>query len=179
MIRLLMTGAFVWFLAGGIAFAQTLADTSAASDPSGTAQNSVKLTRVLMALPAGTPWLSLRLGLLCAQDSSVRTVTGGRDPQDLPPYTAAFKTELERAGYRAVASDENLFDPEAGAADYQVAAVITDAHVVACVSGGGLLSPGHMGDARSDGSMKIDWQVYSPIKKQVVADQHHRRGQAG
>jgi S1-C subfamily serine protease len=163
MIRLLATSALVWFLAGRIAVAQ---DT-AAPDPS--AQNSIKLTRVLMALPAGTPWLSLRLGILCAQDDAVRNATGGRDPQELPPYTAAFKTEMERAGYKIVSSDENLFDRDAGAADYQVAAVITDAHVVACVSNGGLLHQGNLGDARGDGSMKIDWQVYSPLKKQVVA----------
>ena len=70
------------------------------------------------------PWLSLRTGLFCATDYAVRNATGGRDPQDLPPYAAAFKTELDRAGYKVVASGENLFDPEAGAADYQVAAVI-------------------------------------------------------
>jgi S1-C subfamily serine protease len=163
MIRLLMTGALAWFLAGGIAFAQ---DTAVLDAP---AQNSVKLIRVLMALPAGTPWLSLSSGLFCDLNSAVRNATGGRDPQNLPPYTAAFRTELERGGYKVVSSDENLFDPEAGAADYQVAAVVTDAHVVACVSNGRMLDPGNLGDARGDGSMKIDWQVYSPIRKQVVA----------
>ena len=120
--------ALTWLLACGTAFAQTVADTSAASEPSGTAQNSLKLTTVLMALPAGMPWLSLRMGLLCTAGQTVRTATGGRDPQDLPPYAAAFKTELERAGYKVVASDENLFDPEVGAADYQVAAVLSIAY---------------------------------------------------
>ena len=100
-----------------------------------------------MALPAGTPWLSLRTGVFCTTDYAVRNATGGRDPQDLPPYSAAFRTEMEHAGYKIVSSDENLFEPEAGAADYQVAAVITDAHVVACVSRSRLLSPGNLGDA--------------------------------
>ncbi|MES2472216.1 MAG: trypsin-like peptidase domain-containing protein [Pseudomonadota bacterium] len=31
------------------------------------------------------------------------------------------------------------------------------------------MQPGNLGDARGDGSMKVDWQVYSPLKKQVVA----------
>ena len=152
----------------GAAFAQPTPDAATASAAAGTG-STVKLTTVLMALPAGTPWLFLRTGSLCIKDNIVRTATGGRDPQDLPPYSAAFKTEVERAGYKTVASGENLFDPESGAADYQVAAVITDAHFVACLSRGGLLSPGNLGDARGDGSMKIDWQIYSPLKKQVVA----------
>jgi serine protease Do len=145
-----------------------LAQTAPLASPGGT-ENTIKLTTVLMALPAGTPWLSLRMGMLCAKDDAVRNATGGRDPQDLPPYSTAFKTEMERAGYKIVSSDENLFDREAGAADYQVAAVVTDAHIVACMSSGGMLSPGNLGDARGDGFMKIDWQVYSPLKKQVVA----------
>src|SRR3954470_18792839 len=135
--------------------------SSAASAQPGTdaaaSQNSVKLATVVMALPAGRPCSLFRISPYCLSDQSVRNATGAREPQDLPPYTAAFKTELERAGYRVVSSDENLFDREGGAADYQVAAVVTDAHIVACISTGGMLSAGRMGDARGDGSMKIDW----------------------
>ena len=40
---------------------------------------------------------------------------------------------------------------------------------MACVSNGGLVECRERGDARGDGSMTIDWQVYSPLKKQVVA----------
>lgn len=154
-------------LSCGAAFAQPAPDAAAAQ--SAPAQNSIKLVKVLMALPAGTPWLQLRTGVFCSHDELVRTASGGRDPQDLPPYTVGFRKELESSGYKVVTTDDNLFDKEAGSADYQVAAVITDAHIVACVSKGTLLSPGDLGDARGDGSMKIDWQVYSPIKQQVVA----------
>jgi len=138
-------------------------------DASAPPQNSIKLVKVLMGLPAGTPWLQLRTGLLCSHEELVRNASGGRDPQDLPPYTTAFRKELERAGYKVVTTDDNLFDRDVGSADYQIAAVIADAHIVACVSKGTLLSPGNLGDARGDGSMRIDWQVYSPIKQQVVA----------
>jgi serine protease Do len=132
-------------------------------------QSSLKLTAVVSALPPGMPYLAIRLGLLCSQDNAVRNASGGREPQDLPPYTAAFKIAMEKAGYKVVA-DENLFDQDgAAASDYQVAAVITKQRVMACVSQGGMLSPGGMGDARGDGSMTVEWQVYSPLKKQVVA----------
>jgi serine protease Do len=76
---------------------------------------------------------------------------------------------LERAGFKAVADDDLFNREETGAADYQVAAVITDAHIVACASRGGLLSGNKLGDARGTGSMKVDWQVYSPLRKEVVA----------
>jgi serine protease Do len=114
------------------------------------------------------PWLSVRTGLFCDREESVRSATGGHDPQDLPPYTVAFKIAMEREGYKVV-TDENLFEREDHASDYQVAAMIVKERIVPCVSEGGFLSPGNLGDARGDGSMTIEWQVYSPIKKQVVA----------
>ena len=167
MIKMAVSGVVAWLLLGGAALAQSTADLFPDADSS--TKNSVKLTTVLMALPAGTPWLSIKLGLICATEASVRTASGGREPQDLPPYSAAFKTELERAGYKVVTAEENLFGQDAGSSDYQVAAVITNARILACVSRGGFLTPGNLGDARGDGTMTVDWQVYSPIKKQVVA----------
>jgi S1-C subfamily serine protease len=103
-----------------------------------------------------------------------KTVTnwiGGRVPQELSPYAAIFKTELERAGFKVVIpGEDNLFDPEAGAADYDAAAVITDEHIVGCVSqSDAILTSRKAGDVQGSGDMKIDWQIYSPIKKQVVA----------
>src|SRR5438067_653088 len=93
-------------LTGASALAQTEQKVSVP------AQNSVKLTTVIMALPAGTPWSVFRLSPYCASDQSVRNATGAREPQNLPPYTAAFKAEMERAGYKVVASDDDLFDRE-------------------------------------------------------------------
>jgi serine protease Do len=157
-------------IAAAVLFAcgAALAQSDPTASSAGT-QTTLKLTTVLMAIPAGTPWLSMRLGLSCLRDNAVRRASGGREPQDLPPYTAAFKTELERAGFKAVADDDLFNREETGAADYQVAAVITDANIVACVSDGGLLRTGKLGDARGTGSMKVDWQVYSPLRKEVVA----------
>lgn len=155
--------AILIFACGG-ALAQSTPDAGAAST-----QNTLKLTTVLMAMPAGTPWLSVTTSFCLSEGEVARRATGSRDPQDLPPYAAVFKTELDKAGFKSVA-DDNLFNREdTAAASYQVAAVITDAHLVACVSGGGLLSGGKLGDARGHGTMKVDWQVYSPLKKEVVA----------
>jgi S1-C subfamily serine protease len=69
---------------------------------------------------------------------------------------------LDRAGYKAVTpGEENLFDPQAISTDLQAAAVITDMRVEGCMS--------HNGDIRGDSTMKADWQIYSPVKKQVIA----------
>ncbi|HEY4274079.1 MAG TPA: serine protease [Rhizomicrobium sp.] len=82
----------------------------------------------------------------------------------------SFKAELEKAGYKVVTpGEDNLFDPEGASADYEAAAVITDEHIEGCFSRGGLLAKGNWGDVRGDSSMKVDWQIYSPIRKQVVA----------
>jgi S1-C subfamily serine protease len=155
-------------LSCGVVLAQPTPAPQSASAP---AQNSIKLVRVIAALPAGTPWLklsapSLRGGLLssllCLHDGVTRTWDGGRQDQDISPFAAAFKSELERGGYKVVTpGEDNLFGQESGATDLQVAAVITDMQIDGCMS--------HSGEIRGSGVMKVDWQIYSPIKKQVVA----------
>jgi serine protease Do len=93
-----------------------------------------------------------------------QNLTGGRVSQDLPPYAIAFKTELERAGYKVVTPDQdNLFDPGSASANYEAAAVITDEHIEGCAD------RRDVNDVKGDSSMKIDWQIYSRLKKQVVA----------
>ena len=167
MTRLLVSSALAWALACGTAFGQTSQEVSAAT-PIPAGQNSVKLVAVIVALPAGAPWLSLGTGALCAYGPVVQTWTGGRVPQALPPYAAAFKKELEQTGYKVVTpGEDNLFDPGAGAADYEAAAVITDEKINGCLMPASLFT--HGGDVRGDSSMTIDWQIYSRLKKQVVA----------
>lgn len=122
-----------------------------------------------MALPAGTPWLSLRVGsLLCISNPIVQSWPGGRQAQEISPYYVPFKRELEGAGYKVVTpGEDNLFDQNAGSADYEVAAVITYAHFDGCVMNGAYFTD--RGSVRGNGSMTVDWQIYSPLKKQVVA----------
>jgi S1-C subfamily serine protease len=107
-------------------------------------------------------------GLLCLANPYTQTWSGGREPQALPLYAAPFKAELERAGFKVITpGQDNLFDYEAGAADYEAAAVISDARIEGCVSNGELFT--ERGSVRGNASLTVDWQVYSRIKKQVVA----------
>jgi hypothetical protein len=151
--------ALSWLLAGSPAWAQAPQEMSA------TPPNSVKLVTVLMALPAGASWLSVRRDAFCLGRSVDKIWGGGRVAQDLPPYSAAFKTEMEGAGYKVITPGEaDLFDEHLGTADYEVAAVITDAHINVCTSMRGLLGRllkgedvmGSQSEARVDGSMGVN-----------------------
>ena len=157
-------GASALLLAGGAAFAQTSPDKAGSTDtpPS----PSLILRGVIVAIPPGTPWLSLGQGPLCLKPTT-QAWNGNRAPQDLAPFAQAFKDEVQRAGYKAVTQEDNLFQPDATAsADYEVAAVITDAHIRGCT--GGLFTGGGPGAVRGDANMIVQWQVYSPIKKELV-----------
>ena len=157
------TMALAWLLSGATAWAQ------AAQDTPSTPPNSVKLTQVLADLPAGTEYLSLRQGLFCGGMPYVLTWEQGRVPQILPPFLPPFKNELQRAGYKVITpGNDNLFDEDASAADYEAAAVITDQHSQGCVSKGNIWGTAR-GSVKGEGSMKIDWQIYSRLKKQLVA----------
>ncbi len=165
-----LTSACLW--AGGGALGQGVQDRSDKQT-----LNSVKLVTVLMALPAGAPLMSMRHDAFCIGRSEDKIWGGGRVAQDLPPYSAAFKREMEGAGYKVITPGEaDLFDEHLGAADYEVAAVITDAHMNACSSSRGMLGRLLRGDdplvsqnaVRGDGSMSVDWQLYSRVRNQVV-----------
>ena len=78
MIKMAVRGVVAWLLLGGAVLAQSTSDLFPGSDSS--AKNSVKLTTVLMALPAGTPWLSMRMNVLCDNEDRVRSASGGREP---------------------------------------------------------------------------------------------------
>jgi hypothetical protein len=108
---------FALLLAFGTAFAQTAPPITGAQGSGATAANSLKLLHVIAALPAGAPWLRLSStgtgGLIpiCVYQGPTQTWTGGRAEQDLPPYAAAFKDELERVSYKVITpGEDNLFD---------------------------------------------------------------------
>jgi len=156
-----MTGALAWFLAGGMACAQDAP-----------APNSVKLTRVIADMPAGTPWMTIKSSKALCLGGTSRTWVGGKQAQQVSPFAPPFKAGLEAAGYKVITpGEDNLFDEEGGVADYEAAAVITDEHVDACVIvlSGLLGSMMEKGEVRGTASMTVDWQIYSRLKKQVVA----------
>ena len=162
-----LIGALAWGLFCGTAFGQASQDISTAT-PTPEAHSSIKLRTVIVDVPAGTQWISLGFGF-CVGHPFKEVWTAGRARQFVSDFAPAFKTELEKAGYKVVTpGEDNLFDPEAAsAADYEAAAVIKSMNIDGCI---GTLPPFNSASpVRGDGSMTIDWQIYSPLQKQVVA----------
>ena len=160
-LRPIAGAAAVLFSVHAAALAQSAEDTSNA------AANSVKLVRVVIGLPPDTAWLTLRHTIFCV-NPLIDKWPGGRIAQRLPPYYVPFQTELERAGYKVVTpGEDNLFNEESGSADYEAAAVVTDQHVDGCGAVGNTFVGDE--DITGEGTMKIDWQLYSRVRKEVVA----------
>lgn len=162
-----MAGGLAFALACGTAFGQTAQDAPAAA-AAPAAQSSVKLAAVVIGLPVGTPWISLGTGPYCIGAPLTSTWTEGRTKEPVSAFALAFKAEMERAGYKVITpGEDNLFDPESGSADLEAAAVITGLDINGCIAP---QSPWtQAGAVKGSGSMTIDWQVYSPLKKHVVA----------
>lgn len=163
-----LASVLAWALVSGAAVAQTAQDAPVVTPAP---QNSLKLRGVISAIPIGTPWIKLKPGApLCFGEPVIQTYEKGRGQVDVSEFAPSFKSELEKAGYKVVTpGEDNLFDPGTASADYEAAAVITDAHIDGCFSYGGLWVKSYAGDVQGDSSMKVDWQIYSPIKKQIVA----------
>lgn len=164
MTRRLIASGFAWALACGSAFGQVPTDASVVTPA---AQSSVKLRAVFIDMPPGTVWVSLGFGF-CVGAPYKKAWTKGREQEPVSMYAPSFKAGLEKAGYKVITpGEDNLFDAETGSADYQAAAVITNIKIDGCIA---TLPPFNSASPiRGDSSMTIDWQIYSPINKQVVA----------
>jgi hypothetical protein len=109
-----------------------------AQDGPAPAQTSLKLTSVIFGMPTGAPYLKVTQGVFCVTPAFSQVAPGGKLQAALSPYVAAFKPEIEGAGYHVVSAEDNLFGQEdSSAADYQVAAVITDLRINICSPDGG------------------------------------------
>jgi serine protease Do len=172
MTKLWMTSALAWALACGTVFGQAPQDASASPDAS--AQNSVKLVKVVENLPAGAPYISLRTGnFIClGYNPHTQIWRGGEVTLKVSAYAPSFKTEMERAEFKVVTPDENMFDDGSGSADYEVAAVITAEHVDGCKHWSPILDKQKPGDVSGKATMELDWQVFSRLQNQVVARVH-------
>ena len=118
-------------------------------------------------MPPETVWVSLGFGF-CIGAPYKKAWTKGRERQPVSLYAPAFKAGLEKAGYKVVTpGEDNLFEAEAASADYEAGAVITNIKIDGCIAA---VPPFNSASpVRGDASMTIDWQIYSPINKQVVA----------
>jgi S1-C subfamily serine protease len=128
------------------------------------ASNAVTLVRMFMEMPPGSMWAQIKGGIFCATQKT-STYSGGRTVQNTQLFQDPFRNEMQKAGFNAQRpGGEDLFNPNADPTDLEVAAIITDEHLDACAP-----NALHLETAHGDASMKISWQLYSRIRKQVLA----------
>lgn len=125
---------------------------------------SVKLARVIVDLPSGQAWASVKAAVLGFVRPPLRW-SGGRTDVDSNIFIQPFAEVLTAAGFTPAAR-ANLFQDDSEA-ELQVGAVITDLQGRFC-DGCGMSIP--EGDFKGAARMRVEWQVYSPLDRKVLAN---------
>jgi serine protease Do len=128
------------------------------------APTPVTLVKVFVDMPPGTPFMAAKSGPFCGNERVV-TYNGGREEQRIETFRTPFVTELTKAGYQAdLPGGSDIFNPEATVSDLQLAAVIVAQRLNICIPNVYRTSA-----AKGDGTMTVDWQLYSRLRQQVLA----------
>lgn len=143
--------------------------TPSASAPARTSSGpTVALMKVVSRLQPGARWATIGVGFFCNTRKMLDWSgdAGAWKPQTFRP---AFRDEMHRAGVRTLGDSLDLFATESdnvSEPDYAVGALIgsMDLHVCYPNPDGRSLDK-----AKGDGSMSMEWQIYSRLQHQVVA----------
>jgi len=123
----------------------------------------VALTRMVVKMEAGEPFLVMQSGYFCGNSKTV-TWNGGRTEQNVALYQDVFREKLEAAGLKVQGPSDNLFDTPTASADYVVAGLIKQELVHICV-------PNTTDANRVKGDLKltIQWELYSTLEHRMLA----------
>jgi len=134
--------------------------------PAGASARPVEFNRLVIKLKDGQIWA--RLGLVIACDFTTETVHWNAETSEFAPgrFKAIFEEEAIRAGFGSN-STENLFEKEAGD-NLQAGVIIKDMHARLC-GVGQKTGPDIL---RGTMWMIAEWQIYDPLKREVVARVH-------
>jgi hypothetical protein len=140
--------------------------TTGASSPAASAYQPVRLTRTVFRLREGEVWGRWGSIVACkllseelkwrAEDSDVK----------IDRFAAVFDEELSAAGL-APRKTESLFDDQPSSG-LQIGVVITGIDAQICSSSNGDES-GASRTFRGTASMTAEWQVYDPLRREVIA----------
>jgi len=153
-------------LAAGLVASPTLADPPSPPSPSpivqplppGAKVQPVALTRVGARLRDEQVVGSIRIDDFCVAPSDV---AWGEVAPQFTGLQDIFAEELLRAGFKSDKDPSNLFaDREGAASDLQVGAMVKDAHVSGCDG---------MFQQSATMTLDMEWQVYSTLRREVVA----------
>jgi S1-C subfamily serine protease len=139
--------------------------------PPGTPVRPIAFTRMVAKLDRGQPWATLQVGVFCIPGGTV-TWRGGRLEVKTEDLDDVFREEMQKAGFRVEGNPDNLFEQEPSSAEFAVAGEITSMQGQFCAPMAGF------GDFSVKGSelMNVKWEIYSRLKKQIVATVHTTGG---
>lgn len=132
--------------------------------PMGEARHTVKLARVVIQLPDGQQWASMRWGNFRFAGTPLVWEAG---KSDLEPgsFARVLSDEFRASGFKLETDTENLFGPGSGA-DLQLGVLIDDLKGRFCLECHPLM---RVGEANGAVLMNVEWQVYSSLDRKIVA----------
>jgi serine protease Do len=138
---------------------------TAASPASAASKRPLVLKRAVFALKEGQVWAYWGSALACnVLPEALRWEAGSTD-LDTSRLAAVFNEELARTGL-ASGQSESLFEGHAAADSLQVGAVIKDMRAQICSSS---QRGGSNRTFRGSVTMTVEWQIFDPIRREVVA----------
>lgn len=151
-------------LAGGAAHAQVVVPPPVVVEPmpAGAPIQQVGFSRAVIRLSEGQVWGTWSNFPFCATGLSTKLRWKADERNfNATRLTAIFEEELRRLGFKSAASDD-LFETKRPDSGLQVGAVIEDMQTKLC-------SYVEAGTDRGSIVMTVEWQVYDPLKREVVA----------
>lgn len=125
----------------------------------------IAFRKIVLKVPRNTPIGRVGAGLACMKHADFLP-HGGRYSLDTEIFNDIFREELEAANYEVVGDPDELFgDPELNRANYFIAGLIEEIENNVCYPWVGY---GDLDTASASVYMKIEWQIYDTLRRQVV-----------
>lgn len=127
---------------------------------------TITLSKMAEQLPAGAIWFTHQDGLLCVTHETLKA-DGVLRQHSLNTYGPIFSRELNTVAGAAKSTRANLFEDKSSdeAVAYQVGALVHGLDVKVCT----LAYGAYDGGAKGGAVIEIEWQIYSPARREVVA----------
>jgi len=166
-ISLLSTGLLLASCASRVAVEQVQEVQPKSVPPFATGEvaRPLEFRKIVVRLPRGERIGSLQAGTLCVEKAPL-TWQGGRVTLPVEEFIQVFREELEKANCPVVGNPDTLFeDPAEWDAEYLVAGLIKEMKANICYP---YANAGNYDTARGSTYMKVDWQVYSRLRRRVI-----------
>jgi serine protease Do len=126
---------------------------------------TLQFKKIVIKLKRGEEIGRIHVGVFCI-DRGPFTWKGGQLTLTGDEFTEVFKEELEKAHYQVVGDPDALFDDiSEWKAEFLVAGMIKEMKTNLCFPNIGF---GDSDTARGSAYIKVDWQVYSRLSREVV-----------